>query len=396
MNERELEALLTALGEPDAPCALFIRCAEALTRLEQYAEAKRLLATAIRRWPEAHQLQLCLGELELAQGDPRAAAFAFASAAALAPSSATAQQSLSRLLKRDTPTWHFPMMNDVPRNEAFDQAIRAQVSRPGMRVLDIGCGGGLLSLMAARAGAEVIACEISPPLIPVAREIFQANGYSDQIKLFERHSTALNVGVELDQPAELLICEIFDVSLLGEDALHSIQHARRFLLSPEAKVLPAAARLWALPVESKMLRDRFHVSESVGFEISAFNQLCELRPLQLEASHFEYRGLSSPILAMEIDLDDPEGPALSGAAMSLAEASEDGRFDGILFWYELILDREQEIILSTAPDQPGTHWRQCFFPTHREVRLSAGEPFQLVTQYRRYWLDFKLIGGEEA
>ncbi|MEE2644955.1 MAG: methyltransferase domain-containing protein [Myxococcota bacterium] len=394
MNDVELEERISALAGAGGTLGELSACVRLLLKRDLHREARRLIHYGLRRWPSAHQLQLMLGELALRERDLRAAAFAFASASAIAPHSHQAQEALAKLLRRETPTWHFPMMNDQPRNEAFDQAIRAKV-RPGMHVLDIGCGGGLLSLMAARAGGEVIACEVSEHLIPVAREIIAENGYQEQIKLFQRHSTSLNLGVELDQPAELLICEIFDVSLFGEDALHTIQHARRHLLSEDAEVIPAGARLWALPVSSPMLRDRFVVDQSVGFELGAFNQLQELRPLQIEAQHFDYQALSEPLLAAEVDFLEPNGPALSGEAISAGIATQSGTYDGVLFWYELLLDREGDVILSTAPDQPGTHWRQCFFPAQSGGTLEAGDHFQLMTRYRRYWLDFQLIGVRE-
>lgn len=40
----------------------------------------------------------------------------------------------------------------------------------GMRVLDAGCGTGLASAEAARRGAEVVATDLSPTLIALARE----------------------------------------------------------------------------------------------------------------------------------------------------------------------------------------------------------------------------------
>lgn len=51
----------------------------------------------------------------------------------------------------------------------------------GMRVLDAGCGTGALSVEAARRGAEVIAIDISPSLIDLARERAPQNFASGSI-----------------------------------------------------------------------------------------------------------------------------------------------------------------------------------------------------------------------
>ncbi|GGD40343.1 bifunctional 2-polyprenyl-6-hydroxyphenol methylase/3-demethylubiquinol 3-O-methyltransferase UbiG [Pseudoxanthomonas indica] len=47
--------------------------------------------------------------------------------------------------------------------------VRQRVSLTGARVLDVGCGGGLLSEALARAGAQVTAIDLAPELIKVAR-----------------------------------------------------------------------------------------------------------------------------------------------------------------------------------------------------------------------------------
>lgn len=53
-------------------------------------------------------------------------------------------------------------------------------------VLDIGCGTGLLSMLAVRAGAsEVYGCELYEPLAQIAREVTALN-CGDKIKASRR------------------------------------------------------------------------------------------------------------------------------------------------------------------------------------------------------------------
>src|SRR5574338_233448 len=58
--------------------------------------------------------------------------------------------------------------------------ILEQVVRPGMRVLDAGCGMGLCALWAARAGASVVAVDLGPTHL--ARRLAEANRLADHVR----------------------------------------------------------------------------------------------------------------------------------------------------------------------------------------------------------------------
>ena len=56
--------------------------------------------------------------------------------------------------------------------------------QPGWRVLDVGTGSGILSILAAKLGAgKVFACDVDPVAVRVARENTALNGLSGQISL---------------------------------------------------------------------------------------------------------------------------------------------------------------------------------------------------------------------
>ena len=82
-------------------------------------------------------------------------------------------------------------------------------------MLDIGSGSGLLAMMAARAGAEVVhSLEMVPALARCATHIVNANGYSKGVTIHSIMSTDLDpatVGGKFD----ILVCEIVDDLLLG-------------------------------------------------------------------------------------------------------------------------------------------------------------------------------------
>ena len=49
------------------------------------------------------------------------------------------------------------------------------------RVLEIGCGIGTDTINFARAGAEVVACDLSPESIKIARQRAEVFGFADRI-----------------------------------------------------------------------------------------------------------------------------------------------------------------------------------------------------------------------
>ena len=91
------------------------------------------------------------------------------------------------------------MLHDRDRNEKYEQAIQKAikyVKNRGQiaRVLDIGTGTGLLSMMAARHGADsIIACESFKPMSQCAQNTIDLNGFSDRIHVIPKRSTNLRV-----------------------------------------------------------------------------------------------------------------------------------------------------------------------------------------------------------
>lgn len=68
----------------------------------------------------------------------------------------------------------------------FDRDLTAPTPFAGLRILDIGCGGGLLAEPMARLGADVVGADAAPRNIPVARLHAEQSG----LTIDYRHTTA--------------------------------------------------------------------------------------------------------------------------------------------------------------------------------------------------------------
>ena len=148
--------------------------------------------------------------------------------------------------------YHYDMMHDHERNGAYARAIAAEVEEDDF-VLDIGAGSGLLSLLASKTLAQhIFACEADATLASAARAIVDGNGLASRITVRPKPSTSLSVSWSSDLPAkaDTLITEIFDSVLLGEGVLSTLRDAHERLLAPDAKVVPHAATIEAVLLNS--------------------------------------------------------------------------------------------------------------------------------------------------
>ncbi|MGB7242230.1 MAG: bifunctional 2-polyprenyl-6-hydroxyphenol methylase/3-demethylubiquinol 3-O-methyltransferase UbiG [Sulfitobacter sp.] len=68
----------------------------------------------------------------------------------------------------------------------FDRDLKAPLPFKGLRILDIGCGGGLLSEPMARLGADVVGADAAAGNIPVA----QVHAKQSGLQIDYRHTTA--------------------------------------------------------------------------------------------------------------------------------------------------------------------------------------------------------------
>ena len=68
----------------------------------------------------------------------------------------------------------------------FDRDLKVPHSLDGLRLLDIGCGGGLLSEPMARLGAQVVGADAAESNLPVARTHAEQSG----LEIDYRHTTA--------------------------------------------------------------------------------------------------------------------------------------------------------------------------------------------------------------
>ncbi len=88
----------------------------------------------------------------------------------------------------------------------FERDLRDKAPFAGLRLLDIGCGGGLLSEPMARLGATVVGADAAPRNIPVA----QVHAAQSGLDIDYRHTTAEDLAAAGEQFDTVLNMEVVE------------------------------------------------------------------------------------------------------------------------------------------------------------------------------------------
>ncbi|KAH9721296.1 protein arginine N-methyltransferase 1.6 [Citrus sinensis] len=293
-------------------------------------------------------------------------------------------------------TSYLDMLNDSYRNRAYRLAIDKMVTK-SCHVLDIGAGTGLLSMMAARAMGSsdsttslntkgmVTACESYLPMVKLMKKVLHVNGMGRNIKVINKRSDELEVGVDIDSRADILVSEILDSELLGEGLIPTLQHAHDRLLVENPLTVPCRVTTYGqlhdlYNNEAKALDDIHLVPAGMD---SILHVKSQQYAMHCDAITKEIKLLSEPFKIFEFDFW--KRPDSHGEAELQIKSTDDGRVHAVVSWWVLQLDREGTIFYSTAPrwislpihKSTGNwcdHWKQCvWFIPGKGMSICKGE-----------------------
>ncbi|KAM7290990.1 protein arginine N-methyltransferase 9 [Ixodes scapularis] len=303
------EAFLLAVGKHTAY----------LESREKWKELFDCYEELLKAYYTCEELHHSLGSLLFRHGHVKEAASSIRKALEINPNFTAARLSLDGLRTSLLERWHFQMLNDRSRNEAFRDAVAAAVARGHRKVLDIGAGTGLLSLFALSAGADkVYSCEVSPTSSEMARAIFEENGFGAEARIINKLSTELVIPRDLDERVSLVITETFDSGLFGEHVLKSLAHAWDCLLEQQPQgaqpeVIPGKAEVFACLIESEWIRLGRRVSDHLVKDTLKLQE-CDLVSEESDEDPYTterlsrikhgYRCLSEPLSLISVNFND--------------------------------------------------------------------------------------------
>lgn len=286
----------------------------------------------------------------------------------------------SRLRSHALPGWYVPRLLDRERNDAYAAALTdAMAAEKPRLVLDIGAGCGLLSMMAAQAGADrVVACEAHPEMASLGKEVVALNGLEDKVVSVGKDCRRMKVPDDLAERADFVLFEQFDASLIGEGVLHYLAHAREHLLAPSARYLPMAAKIRGMAIEYRL--DRLW-----DIDINLLNPYrFSTTFVGVDAKESGFRALTEPFDVFSFDFSAAD-PAAQDTEIQVP-AIADGVAGAMLFWFDMQLDENRWI--SNAPDSAKpAHWKQGL-QLLPEVQVSTGMVLPVVAKHNGSVLKF--------
>ena len=312
---------------------------------------------------EARAVELCDQALALAPGDREFAIRAHV------------------FLAAGVPTWHFDIVRDAARNEAYEAALRRAI-KPGSRVLDIGTGTGILAMMAARAGAaEVFACEMNPMVARAAAEIVAANGLADRIRVIPKHSNALDADADLGGRVDIVVSEIVTNDILGEEVLDAHERAVRDLLVPGGQVIPAFGIARVALAEEPAL-DQERLGTISGFDLSIFNRLrAPSIPTGVGTGTLALRSDPADLFAFDLGTDQYCKPARS----TIELRSHGGRVNSVVQW--MVLGMDQAGTYEAAPRaMERSAWALVLHPLPEPLDTEPGQAVRVTGAHDRFQL----------
>jgi len=142
---------------------------------------------------------------------------------------------------------HEEMLKDTVRTRAYQRAIEDNPEDfKDKIVLDIGCGTGILSIFAARAGAKHVYAIEFAEIALFAEEIIKRNGLSEKITVIKGKMEEITLPVP---KVDIIISEWMGYFLLYESMLDSVLWARDKYLVKGGKILPDKCSIYLAALE---------------------------------------------------------------------------------------------------------------------------------------------------
>jgi predicted RNA methylase len=285
-------------------------------------------------------------------------------------------------------TIHNEMLRDKSRTLSYMKAI-CETHKDEFKdkvVLDIGCGTGILSFFAARAGARVVYAVEASDLADYTEQVVAANGLTGKIMVVKGKLEEISFPIKVD----IIISEWMGSFLIFESMLESVLWGRDHILKPGGNLFPGLASMHFAPVDmSKMYdekidfwKDVYDVDMSV---LMPYAKKCAFEKPLIDVGVEGDQLLADGYVLKTMDLRTvPIGKPYEKTMVPFKfTISKKGRMQGFVAWFDTDFvpqgvpsvesAGDKSVTLSTHPKEVDTHWHQVLllFDDFTEVAEGA-------------------------
>jgi len=269
---------------------------------------------------------------------------------------------------------HEQMLKDKVRTLAYKKAIldNAHLFK-NKTVLDVGCGTGILSMFAAKAGAAHVYAVDCSDIAFQAQQIVIDNGFEGKITVIQARMEDVTLPAKVD----IILSEWMGYFLLYESMLNTIIYARDTFLKPGGILLPDKASLYIGGIEDADYKTKKidFWDDVYGFDMSCIKKIAYLEPIVDSVEHQSQTTTSCKFLT--IDLNTVKVSDLSFKKNFKIECTRDDFTHALIAWFDVEFSKcHRSVSFSTAPEAAYTHWKQTVFYLEDVLIVSKGDKIE--------------------
>ena len=268
---------------------------------------------------------------------------------------------------------HAEMLQDKVRTQAYQNAILSNPDAFSNKiVLDVGCGSGILSMFAAKAGAKHVYGVDMSDIAYQAMDIVKENKLDDKITIIKGCIEEVELPVK---KVDIIISEWMGYFLLYESMLDSVLHAADKWLTREGFILPdeCAVALIAFHDET-LLKSQVQFWDNVyGFQMSCLKKSAASEVLIQYIPSDSI--ISDSVIVAKFNLQNLKANQLNYKSNFTIKITKAGLCSAIGAYFDVGFTKglTNPVSFSTSPFGINTHWKQTVFFLEKPITVNEGD-----------------------